>query len=229
MPACHGRMCPRQTGVKLWMEMIDRRPARRRAPGRSPHRSRRGRARGSGRCAAPAPRHRPPALPGTTAPSDSRMIRVGSSSPRLGSISRREKVDSTAGTPSRRGEAAAHRGRARIVGDVALELARRQAEIAVFGRQPVARRGRRRPARRPPGPRRQAQMAESHRPPREPARLRRYPCEPDHRGPDGAVPVMPPATILPSSPRTRLARHSCHPAVRRGPGGPARRRMKGAR
>ena len=31
-----------------------------------------------------------PALPGTTAPSDRRMMRVGSSMPRLGSISRRE-------------------------------------------------------------------------------------------------------------------------------------------
>ena len=34
-------------------------------------------------------------------------------------------------------QAAADRRRARIVGDVALELARRQAEIAVFGRQAV--------------------------------------------------------------------------------------------
>jgi hypothetical protein len=40
------------------------------------------------------------ALPGTTAPSDSCMISVGSFSPRLGSISNREKQLNTAGTPS---------------------------------------------------------------------------------------------------------------------------------
>ena len=45
------------------------------------------------------PRRRP-ALPGTTAPSESLITSVGSSSPRFGSISSRENVLSTAGAPS---------------------------------------------------------------------------------------------------------------------------------
>jgi hypothetical protein len=40
-------------------------------------------------------------LPGTIAPSENRMTSVGSSAPRFGSISRREKVESTAGASSR--------------------------------------------------------------------------------------------------------------------------------
>ncbi len=76
-------------------------------------------------------------LPGTMAPSESFITSVGSSAPRLGSISSRENRVSTAGAPNARRQRPGHRRRADVVGDVAGELVRRQAERAVFGRQRV--------------------------------------------------------------------------------------------
>ena len=65
------------------------------------------------------------------------MTSVGSSAPRLGSISRREKVESTAGAPSRSASAPRQRRRADVVGDVPLERPARQAERPIARRQGV--------------------------------------------------------------------------------------------
>ena len=57
--------------------------------------------------------------------------------PRLGSISRREKQDSTAVAPSAGRQTQRHRASADVIGDVALELVGRQSQVAILRRQRV--------------------------------------------------------------------------------------------
>ena len=76
-------------------ETVDGDQAQARCPWRGSHRSRarsrHDRAGGSARCGAARSASSMRALPGTMAPSEIRMMRVGSSAPRLGSMRRREK------------------------------------------------------------------------------------------------------------------------------------------
>ena len=66
-----------------------------------------------------------------------RITRVGSSGPRLGSISRREKVERIAGAPKRAARRRASLRRADVVGDVSLERLAGQPERAVARRNGV--------------------------------------------------------------------------------------------
>ncbi len=72
------------------------------------------------------------------APSESCMTSVGSSAPRFGSISRREKRDRIGGRVKALCEAARDGGGADVIGDVALKLGGRQAERPVSFGQGVA-------------------------------------------------------------------------------------------
>ena len=109
-PIFQRRAAPRHDGVKECMETNRRRRSGRKhlldlgrdrvAIGRPERRARRSISAAS-ICA----------LPGTIAPSEMRMTSVGSSAPQFGSISRREKVESTAGAFSRAARAASARRR----------------------------------------------------------------------------------------------------------------------
>ncbi len=59
------------------------------------------------------------------------MMSVGSSSPRLGSISSLEKRDKTAGAPRAVGQRLRHGSRAEIVGDMAVKVLRLEPERAI--------------------------------------------------------------------------------------------------
>ena len=72
------------------------------------------------------------------APSESRMISVGSSSPRLGSISKPRKPAKHGGNAKHRGQLASQAFNTDIIGDVPLEFGRGQPERAVFLRQIAA-------------------------------------------------------------------------------------------
>jgi len=65
------------------------------------------------------------------------MTKVGSSAPRLGSINRREKVESTAGAPSRWARRRVTQAGAISLRNVPLRAWRRQAEVAITGRQAI--------------------------------------------------------------------------------------------